>query len=103
MVAAVLDSERGRVGHFHVWMTACCALVAFGASAPTYWLQLSASTFAGPPLLHVHAVRLSAWTLLLLSQALLAANGPLDRHRAWGLARNPRATAMVVIGAVHPD
>jgi hypothetical protein len=98
MVAVVLDSGRARVSHFYVWMAAVCALVAFGGFAPTYWLQLPAGTFVGPPLLHVHGMLFSAWTLLLLSQALLAANGRLDHHRAWGLAGISLATAMVVIG-----
>jgi hypothetical protein len=98
MVAVVLDAGRAKVKYFYVWMAAACALVAFGAFAPTYWLQLPAGTFVGPPLLHVHGLLFSAWTLLLLSQTLLAANGRLDHHRAWGLAGISLATAMVVIG-----
>lgn len=98
MVTAVLDAGRAKAGHLYVWMAAACALVAFGGFAPTYWLQLPAGTFVGPPLLHVHGALFSAWTLLLLSQTLLAANGRLDHHRAWGLAGISLATAMVVIG-----
>jgi hypothetical protein len=98
MVAVVLDAGRAKVSHFYVWMAAACALVAFGGFAPTYWLQLPARTFVGPPLLHMHGALFSAWTLLLLSQTLLAANGRLDHHRAWGLAGISLATAMVVIG-----
>jgi hypothetical protein len=98
MVTAELDAGRAKVSHFYVWMAAACALVAFGGFAPTYWLQLPAGTFVGPPLLHVHGALFSAWTLLLLSQTLLAANGRLDHHRAWGLAGISLASAMVVIG-----
>jgi hypothetical protein len=98
MVAVTLDLARPKVGHFYVWMTAACTLLAFGAFAPTYWLQLPAGTFVGSPLLHIHGVLFSSWTLLLLSQALLIANGRLDHHRAWGLAGISLATAMVVIG-----
>jgi hypothetical protein len=98
MAVVVPVVGRAKVGHFYVWMAAACALVAFGGFAPTYWLQLPAHTFVGPPLLHVHGALFSAWTLLLLSQTLLAANGRLDHHRAWGLAGISLATAMVVIG-----
>jgi hypothetical protein len=98
MVAVALDAGRAKVSHFYVWMAAACALVAFGGFAPTYWLQLPAGAFVGPPLLHLHGALFSTWTLLLLSQTLLAANGRLNYHRAWGLAGISLATAMVVIG-----
>jgi hypothetical protein len=104
MVATTLSPARERAGHFYVWMAAVCALVAFGGFAPTYWLQLSAGTFVGPPLLHIHGVLFFAWTVLLLSQTALAANGQLNDHRAWGLVGISLATAMVIVGvaaAIH--
>lgn len=98
MVAVVLEQGRDKASHFYVWMAVTCALIAFGGFAPTYWLQLPAGTFVGPPLLHIHGALFSTWTLLLLTQTLLAANGHLDRHRAWGLAGISLATAMCIIG-----
>src|SRR3981081_438429 len=100
MIAVVIAIEpvREKVRLFYVWMAAVCALVAFGGFAPTYWLQLPAGTFVGSPLLHLHGVLFSAWVLFLLSQTVLAANGQLDHHRAWGLVGISLATAMVVIG-----
>ncbi len=98
MVAAALNPARQKASYFYVWMAAICALVAFGAFAPTYWLQLRPGTFVGPPLLHLHGALFSAWTLLLLSQTVLIANGRLDNHRTWGLVGISLATAMVVIG-----
>ncbi|MDB5441812.1 MAG: hypothetical protein JWP73_188 [Phenylobacterium sp.] len=100
MVAAAINPARARTGYFYVWMAGACALIAFGGFAPTYWLQLAPGTFVGPPLLHIHAVLFSAWTLLLLSQTLLAANGRLDHHRAWGLAGIALGSAMVVLGII---
>lgn len=97
-MAASLNPARRKVRYFYVWIAAACALVAFGGFAPTYWLQLPAGTFVGPPLLHLHGALFSAWALLLLSQTVLAANGRLDHHRAWGLVGISLATAMVVIG-----
>ena len=100
MVAVAIEIEpvREKVRLFYVWMAAACAVVAFGGFAPTYWLQLPAGTFVGSPLVHVHGVLFSSWTLLLLSQTLLVANGRLRNHRAWGLAGISLATAMVFMG-----
>ncbi|GAC1308770.1 MAG: hypothetical protein NVSMB10_15270 [Steroidobacteraceae bacterium] len=98
MAAVMLNPVRERVSHFYVWMAAVCVLVAFGGFAPTYWFQLPAGTFVGPPLLHIHGLLFSTWTLLLLGQTLLAAQGRLAYHRAWGLVGISLATAMVVIG-----
>jgi general stress protein CsbA len=98
MVAVALNPARRKVGYFYVWMAAVSALLAFGGFAPTYWLQLPAGTFVGSPLLHLHGVLFSAWVLFFLSQTVLAANGQLDHHRAWGLVGISLATAMVVIG-----
>jgi hypothetical protein len=98
MVAATFDSSRQKTSHFYVWMAAACALIAFGGFAPTYWLQLPAGTFVGPPLLHVHGALFSAWPVLLLSQTILVARGRLENHRAWGLVGISLATAMVVVG-----
>lgn len=90
--------------HFYVWMAAICVLIAFGGFAPTYWLQLGPGTFVGPPLLHIHGALFSAWTLLLLTQALFVAKGRKASHRAFGLAGISLATAMVLFGlaaAIH--
>ena len=98
MVAATLASQRESSRLFYVWMASACAIVAFGGFAPTYWLQVPAGTFIGPPLLHVHAAVFSAWVVLLFSQASLAASGRLTYHRAWGMAGISLATAMVLLG-----
>jgi hypothetical protein len=96
MVAVVIAIEpvRDKVRLFYVWMAVVCALVAFGGFAPTYWLQLPAGTFVGSPLVHIHGALFSIWTLLLLSQTLLVANGRLNNHRAWGLAGISLATSV---------
>ena len=47
MVAVALSAVRQKAGYFYVWMAAACALMAFGAFAPTYWLQLPAGTLVG--------------------------------------------------------
>jgi hypothetical protein len=88
---------------FFVWMAGACALVAFAGFAPTYWLQLPAGTFVGSPLLHLHGLLFSAWTLFFLVQTIFVARGRLDRHRAWGLLGVSLATAMVLVGFATAD
>lgn len=98
MTRITVDSAREPTTNFYIWMAAVCVLLAFGGFAPTYWLQLPTGTFVGPPLLHIHGVLFSAWPILLLWQATLAAKGRLRSHRAWGLFGISLATAMVVVG-----
>jgi hypothetical protein len=98
MTATTMRAATARRGYIYVWMASACALLAFGGFAGTYWLQMGAGTFKGTPILHVHGLVFSAWTLLLLSQTVLAAQGRLQHHRAWGLAGISLATAMVFLG-----
>jgi hypothetical protein len=79
-------------------MAAICAVIAFGGFAGTFWIQLPAATFVGSPLLHLHALLFSAWTLLFLYQAILVANGKLRNHQAWGLGGISLATGMLFTG-----
>jgi hypothetical protein len=88
---------------FFVWMAGACALVAFAGFAPTYWLQLPAGTFVGSPLLHLHGLLFSAWTLFFLLQTMFVARGRVHRHRAWGLLGVSLATAMVLVGFATAD
>jgi len=93
-----VHSPRANRSWFFVWMAAVCAVLAFAGFAPTYWLQLRPGTFVGSPLLHLHGLLFSAWTIYLLLQTILAARGRVTRHRSWGLLGVSLATAMVVVG-----
>jgi hypothetical protein len=83
---------------FYVGLSAVCLVVAVVGFMPTYWLQLAPGTFAGPPLVHLHAWLFSTWPLYFLVQTLFAARGQVARHRAWGLLGVSLATAMVIVG-----
>jgi hypothetical protein len=97
---ATLAAPRSRplVGRFYVTMAAIFAIVAFTAFAPSYWLRLPGGTFTGSPMLHLHGLLFSLWTLFFLSQAILVASGRLRNHKAWGLTGISLATAMVFVG-----
>lgn len=98
MATIATPGRRPLVSKFYVTMAALFAAIAFGGFFGTYWLQVARGTFTGAPMLHLHGLLFSLWTLFFLSQALLVANRQLKRHRAWGLAGISLATAMVFTG-----
>ncbi|AGG89616.1 MULTISPECIES: hypothetical protein [Rhodanobacter] len=53
-----------------------------------------------PPILHVHAVLMGAFLLLLLTQAWLMATGRRDRHMLLGRAAFVLVPAIVVVGFI---
>jgi hypothetical protein len=82
----------------YILLGGLCAAIAFVGFAGTYWLQMVAGTFTGVPLLHLHGLLFSGWTLFFIAQAGFIANGQRARHRAWGLAGISLATAMLFTG-----
>jgi hypothetical protein len=98
MTATAMAPVRRAMGTFYVWMAALFVLIAFSGFAETYWLQIPAGTFTGSPLLHLHGLLFSAWTLFFLSQTWLAASGRMQHHRAWGVGGVSLATAMLFVG-----
>ena len=85
---------------FHFHMAIACAVVAFAGFAPTYWVPLAAGTFAGRPVMHIHGLIFSAWTLFFVYQTWLVARERSVRHRAVGLAGISLATGMVILGVL---
>jgi hypothetical protein len=81
-------------------MAGACALIAFGGFTPTYWARVSSGTFTGAPVVHLHGLLFSLWTIFFIVQTVLAANGRFARHRALGFAGVSLATAMVFVGVI---
>lgn len=98
MATIAASATRPLVSRFYMTMAAIFVAIAFGGFFGTYWLQIARGTFNGSPLLHVHGLLFSLWTLFFLSQATLVANRKLRTHRAWGLFGISLATAMLFIG-----
>ncbi len=53
-----------------------------------------------PPILHIHAVLMGAFLILLLTQTVLAALGKLQFHRTLGLAAFVLVPALVIVGFI---
>ena len=98
MATVTAPIARPNEDRMFVILAALCAAFAFLAFAGTYWLQLPAGTFVGSPLVHLHALLFSVWTLFFVWQAMLIANRRPMNHRAWGMAGIALASAMVFTG-----
>ena len=95
-------AERGRSipvrrTRFFLWLTLVCAVVAIGGFMGTYWLQLAAGTFRGPPLLHIHGFLCTAWIAFLISQSWLVTRARIRNHRDWGLLGISLASVLTVV------
>ena len=98
MATVAVPAQRPAVSKFYVTMAAIFVAIAFAGFFGTYWLQVARGTFTGSPLLHLHGLLFSAWTLFFLSQATLMANRKVRQHRSWGLLGISLATAMLFTG-----
>lgn len=98
MATVVAGPTRALEDRIHLLLASVCAVIAFTGFAGTYWLQLPGRTFVGSPLLHLHGLIFSLWTLFVVSQAALITYGRNSSHRAWGLAGIALASAMFFTG-----
>jgi hypothetical protein len=96
--AGVLAPTRAEF--FYVYMASTCMAVAFLGFAPTYWVPMAEGTFKANPIVHVHGLVFSAWTIFFVYQTWLAASGRLVRHRAVGMIGVSFATAMTIFGTL---
>jgi hypothetical protein len=85
---------------FYVWIAIGFALTVFLSFAPTYWAPVAAGQFHGNPIVHIHGMVFFAWTLFVVLQASLVANGQTALHRSIGLIGISLATAMVILGTL---
>lgn len=91
----------------YVFMAGLFVVTALVGFIPTS-LRLLAAVEAGqrpplPPILHIHAVLMGSWLLLLLAQAILMATGRSAQHKRLGLVAAVLAPAVLVamIGVVQ--
>ena len=98
-MATTIDSAaRPARDRLFLWLAITCAVVAIGGFMPTYWMQLPARTFRGPPLLHIHGAFATLWIVYLISQAWLISAGRIRNHRDWGLLGISLASIVFMLG-----
>lgn len=93
-------SAGAKANLFYVWMSLACVAVAFGGFAAEYWAPMVTGRLPVPAIFHIHGLIFSTWTLFLLSQSMLIANGNVRLHRSMGLIGISLATAMVFAGVL---
>lgn len=91
---------RGAAGsrRFYVWMAGVCATLAIAGFVPTYWAPVARGAFGGPPLLHLHGLLFTAWTILFILQARSASGERYESHRALGYVGIALVAAMLLVG-----
>ncbi len=57
-------------------------------------------SFQAAPIIHIHGLLFSAWTLFFLAQSWFVARGNVMRHRALGMLGISLATAMCIVGVL---
>jgi hypothetical protein len=79
-------------------MALLCAAAAFGGFLPTFWLPLTQGHEVASPVIAIHGLLFSMWTLFFILQTWLAASGRIANHRAAGLFGISLASVMTVFG-----
>jgi hypothetical protein len=100
VITAPRVAARASTKNFYIYMALSCAAIAFLGFAPTFWLPLAARKFTANPIIYVHGMVFSAWTLFFVFQTWLASSGSIARHRSVGLIGVSFATAMTIFGTL---
>lgn len=82
-------------GFFQKMAIAMAAVLVIGFS---FHLAVGRSTFASPPIVHLHAVAFFGWTALFVTQATLVGRGNLVLHRRLGWLAAAWIPVMVALG-----
>lgn len=85
---------------FYLTATFGFLALVFWTFARTYFLKFLYGTPALPPLLHIHAVVMSGWVVLLALQSALAAVRRVRWHRRVGVFGAAWAALLVVVGSI---
>lgn len=83
---------------FYYYVALASIAVAFLGFAPTYWLVMAQGKFTASPIVHIHGLVFSAWTIFFAYQTWLVANGKTMRHRDMGMIGIAFATSLVFLG-----
>jgi hypothetical protein len=97
-MATVLRSRQALRAGDRFFMISALLMAAVTVAGFSMHLGMGRSTFAVPPIYHVHAVVFMGWIGLYLAQTLLGTVGPLPLHRRLGWFATGWMVLMVVMG-----
>ena len=95
--ASIRTPHRGR---FFVAMSVAAAVTVFLGFARTYYLKSVFPTPSFPLLFHVHGALFTAWMILLVLQASLAASRRIALHRRVGAIGGLLVVPMLISGSL---
>jgi hypothetical protein len=101
MAVAAETVVRARIStrpYFYFWMAVLAAATAFIGFAPTFWLPMTQGAYVASPVLAIHGLLFSGWTLFFVLQTWFVASGHTANHRASGLLGIALASVMTVFG-----
>ena len=101
----IASTEVPRAGvdvgrHFYVVIAALFVVLTFAGFIPSYWAPMGDGSLEMHAAIHAHAALFFLWTLYVLTQAVLVAQGRTLAHREWGIFGVALASAMVFSGVV---
>ena len=85
--------------YFILFSLAFAAIVLVGFSR-TFFIPVALGTFSKPLVVHIHGALFFAWTVLLISQSVLAATKRLRAHRKVGLVAGWLVLPMLALGTI---
>jgi len=97
-MATVSFSPAADRGEPRFFFTMACAMAAVLVAGFSFNLAMGRSTFASPPLVHLHAFTFFGWVVLYVTQNALILTGNRRHHRQLGWLALLWIPAMVVLG-----
>jgi len=86
---------------FYFWMILVMfAFVFLGFGMHSLFPAMRGEFPPAPPIVHIHAVIMGSWMVLLLAQTSLICSGNLKLHRSLGMYAIAHATALMFTGAL---
>lgn len=83
---------------FFVWTSLLLTLLAVIGFSRSYYLKVFFGTPALSGVIHVHALIMTSWLALLITQTLLISKGFIQWHRRVGVAGAVLAAVVIVVG-----
>src|SRR5665213_2841018 len=97
---AAASSHRRFERRFYLGTCLMFLALVFWTFARTYYLKLLFQTPVLPRLLHIHAVVMTGWVVLLVVQSTLIAAHRVQWHRRLGVFGTVWAALVVILGSV---
>ena len=100
MVAIADRAPTGAQGDEGFFLGGAIAMALVLVAGFSVQLAMGRSTFAAPPIVHMHAVVFMGWVALFVSQNVFVATGGMTWHRRLGWLATVWMAAMLVLGVL---